>query len=118
MPGKCARGMVLEIELGPKVGDETTKARPCVVVQNDIGNKNSSLTIVAPITKAEGLRLYPVVVFVAKGNGGLPMDSVVLCNHLHTVVEDRFGKVYGQLDAQTMSRIDAALKISLALEQK
>jgi len=34
----CTRGAVLEVNLDPTVGSEANKTRPCVVVQNDIGN--------------------------------------------------------------------------------
>ncbi len=116
MPGKCVRGTVLDLDLDPAVAHEIKKSRPCVVIQNDIGNKYSPITIVAAITNAENmLKLSPVNVFVPKGDGGLPKDSVVLCNQIHTVDEVRFGKVYGRLSDSTMQKVDAALRISLSL---
>jgi len=116
MPGRCARGMVIEINLDPTVGREIKKSRPCVVIQNDIGNAHSALTIVAAITDAAHVpKLYPVNVLVRKGDGGLAKDSVVLCNQIRTVDEIRFGKMYGKLSETTMKEIDKALRISLAL---
>ncbi len=116
MPGKCVRGTVLEVNLDPTVGHEIKKTRPCVVIQNDTGNKYSPLTVVAAIQGAEHVpKLYPVNVFVQKGEGGLTKDSVVLCNQLRTVDEIRFGKVYGRLSDTTMEQVDKALRISLAL---
>ncbi len=116
MPGKCIRGTVLEVNLDPVVGHETGKTRPCVVIQNDIGNARSPVTIVAVITGAEHARKrYPVDVFVRKGEGGLVKDSVVTCNQIKTVDESRLGRIYGVLTDATMKRIDEALKISLAL---
>jgi len=53
MPGKCVRGTVLDIRLDPTLGHEQRKTRPCVVIQNDIGNRYSPTTIVAVITGAE-----------------------------------------------------------------
>src|SRR5258708_11477581 len=98
MPGKCVRGMVVVVNLDPTVGHEIRKLRPCVVIQNDIGNANSHLTIVAAIEGAEHFpRLYPVNVLVKKGDGGLVKDSVVLCEQIRTVDERRFGKSYGKL---------------------
>lgn len=116
MPGKCVRGAVIEIILDPTVGHEIKKSRPCVVIQNDIGNANSHLTIVAAITDAEHVsKLYPVNVFVSKGEGGLIKDSVVLCNQIRILDEVRFGKVYGQLSQDRMGEVDQALRISLSL---
>jgi len=56
MPGKCVRGSVLDINLDPGIGPEQRKHRPCVVIQNDIGNKNAPTTIVAVITGAENIK--------------------------------------------------------------
>jgi mRNA interferase MazF len=108
--------MVIEINLDPTVGYEIRKSRPCVVIQNDVGNAYSPLTIVAALEGAEHVpKLYPVNVLVKKGEAGLAKDSVVLCNQLRTVDEQRFGKIYGKLSGPTMRKIDRALRISLAL---
>jgi mRNA interferase MazF len=116
MPGKCVRGAVVEVNLDPVVGHETAKRRPCVVIQNDIGNAASHLTIVAVITGAENVRrLFPVNVAVSQGEGGLTKDSVVLCNQLRTVDELRLGRICGMLSHATMQKVDQALRISLAL---
>ena len=116
MPGKCARGAVIKINLDPVVGHEIRKARPCVVIQNDVGNAHSHLTIVAAIEGAEHVpKLYPVNVLVRKGEGGLTKDSVVLCNQIRTVDESRFVEFFGKLSDPTMTAVDRALRISLAL---
>jgi mRNA interferase MazF len=109
--------MVLDVNLDPTLGHEQAKIRPCVVIQNDIGNKYSPVTIVAVITGAENVpKLYPGNVLVHKGEGGLSKDSVVLCNQIRTVDEVRFGKAHGQFSLAVMKRIDHALKISLQLD--
>jgi mRNA interferase MazF len=116
MPGKVVRGMVVEVRLDPTIGHEIRKKRPCVVIQNDIGNKNSPLVIVATITGAEHTRKAPPIwIFVPKGEGGLDKDSYVLCHQIRTVDETRLGQIYGQLSAKTMKEVDEALRISLAL---
>ncbi len=116
MPGKVVRGTVLDIQLDPTVGHETAKTRPCVVIQNDIGNAHSPVTIVAVITGAENVRkLYPVNVRVPQGEGGLTKDSVILCDQIRSVDERRFGTIHGVLTDATMKNVDAALKISLGL---
>src|SRR5215469_12460173 len=115
MPGKCVRGAVIEVNLDPVVGSEANKIRPCVVIQNDVGNRFSPLVIVAAITGAENVpRQYPVDVRVSKGEGGLTKDSVVQCNQIRSVDEKRL-RTLGQLRAVTMAKVDQALRISLAL---
>lgn len=117
MPGRCSRGTILQISLDPTVGHEIKKSRPCLVVQNDIGNKYSPMTIVVPIEGAEHVaKLYPINVFIPSGEGGLDKDSVALCNQIRCVDEARFGKVYGVVSRETMEKVGQALKISLDLK--
>ena len=116
MPGRVTRGMIVEVNLDPTMGHEIQKKRPCVVIQNDIGNQNSVLTIVAALTGAEHIRKpLPIWVFVPAGEGGIEKDSYVLCNQIRSVDEKRLGKIYGQLSRATMEKVDQALRISLAL---
>jgi mRNA interferase MazF len=116
MPGKVTRGAVVDVNLDPTVGHEIKKTRPCVVIQNDIGNRFSPLTIVAPIWGAEHFKKpHPVQVFVKAGDGGTAKDSYVLCNQIRFVDEVRLGVIYGKLKQETMKQVDAALKISLGL---
>jgi len=116
MPGKCVRGAVVEVNLDPVVGSEANRIRPCVVIQNDIGNRFSPIVIVAAITGAENVpRKYPVDVPVPKGEGGLVKDSVVQCNQIRSIDEKRLVRTLGQLGTATMTKVDKALKISLAL---
>lgn len=116
MPGLVSRGAVVKVNLDPAIGSEPNKMRPCVVIQNDIGNKFSSVFIVATITDVEHVpKRYPVDVYVAKGEGGLEKDSVVQCNLIRCVSEKRLAGTYGHFSADTMEKVDQALKISLAL---
>jgi mRNA interferase MazF len=123
VPGKVTRGTVVVINLDPPppgqtpVGHEISKLRPCVVIQNDIGNKNSSVVIVAALGDAERFsRPLPVWVLVKKGEGGTDKACYVLCNQVHSVDEKRFVKILGKLDDKTMEDVDKALKISLGLK--
>lgn len=116
MSAKCVRGTVLQVNLDPSVGREIAKARPCVVVQNDVGNKYSDITIVAAITGAENVKkVSPICVTVPRGEAGLGKDSIILCNQIRTVDGSHFGTVLGNLRDATMARVDEALKISLGL---
>lgn len=45
------QGQIVYVDLGEGEGSEQFGIRPCVVIQNDTGNKFSTTTIVAPITK-------------------------------------------------------------------
>jgi len=116
MPGKVTRGTVVEVNLDPIIGREIAKSRPCVVIQNDVGNAASHCTIVAAVSGAEHHpRLLPFFAFVPKGQGGLTKDSYVLANQLRTVEEARFVRICGKLSKEIMKAVDDALRISLSL---
>ncbi len=110
------RGDVVDIDFEPVRGHEIGKTRPAVVVQNDIGNRYSPLVIVSPIRGAEHIKkLYPVIVHVEKGDGGLDKDSVVQCDQLKSMDKSRIVRKRGHLASSIMEKIDIALKHSLAL---
>jgi mRNA interferase MazF len=116
MVGKPFRGMVVEVSLDPVVGHEQGKSRPCVVIQNDVGNRFSSTTIIAPLTGARHIpNPSPIYVLVKGGDGGTNKDSFVLCDQIRTVDQRRFRSVYGALSPETMARVDSALLVSLGL---
>jgi mRNA interferase MazF len=116
MREEIRRGTIVEVKLDPAIGSEASKKRPCVVIQNDVGNRASPLTIVAAIIGAEHVPAVTAIdVAVPRGEGGLLKDSVVKCNHLRSIDAQRIGRSFGRLTAETMARVDAALRISLDL---
>jgi mRNA interferase MazF len=91
------------------------KTRPAVVVQNDVGNKNSSTSIIAPATGT--YRGYPFEVLVEASDSPFEKDSSVRLDQIHVVsIETRIQSVVGSLDKATMAEIDDALKVSLGLD--
>ena len=116
MTGKPFRGMVVEVDLDPVIGHEQGRTRPCVVLQNDIGNRFASTTIVAPLTDAAHIpKASPIYVLVKQDDGGTAKDSFVLCDQVRTIDQRRLRRVYGAVAPETMAAIDAALRISLGL---
>ncbi|MFC6614671.1 type II toxin-antitoxin system PemK/MazF family toxin [Halopenitus salinus] len=109
------RGDVVVVRLDPAEGHEMRKTRPAVVVQNDVGNQNSSTTIVAPATGTP--RGYPFEVIVEADGSPFEKDSAIRLDQIRAVsVEKRIHSVAGRLDGETMNEVDDALKLSLGLE--
>jgi mRNA interferase MazF len=108
------RGEIWTVDLEPVVGSEQGKARPGLIIQNDIGNQYSPVLIVAEITSGDDAR-YDVQVEVKAPEGGLRHNSIVLLNQIRTIDKRRVGRYWGRLSAQTMQRVDEAIKISLGL---
>jgi len=116
MTAKPFRGMVVEVNLDPVVGHEQGRSRPCAVIQNDVGNRFSSTTIVVPLTDASHIKVpSPIYVLVRKGDGGATKDSCLLCDQIRTVDQRRFRRIHGVLSSETMVAVDKALQISLGL---
>lgn len=108
------RGDVVIVRLDPAEGGELKKTRPAVVVQNDIGNRNSSTTIVAPATGT--YRGYPFEVQVPADGTPFEKNSSVRLDQIRTVsIQRRIHSVVGSLRTATMTRVDEALKVSLGL---
>jgi mRNA interferase MazF len=116
-PSGIVRGDVVEVNLDPAIGTEIKKTRPCVVVQNNVGNRFSQRTIIVPATGAEHIvKPFPIHVPVAAGEGGFSKPSVVLCDQIRVVDKSRLVRTLGHLSSSTMEKVDAALKISLGLK--
>lgn len=109
------RGDVVIVRLDPAEGHEMKKTRSAVVVQNDVGNANSSSTIVAPTTGT--YRRYPFEVLVEADGSPFEKDSSIRLDQIRVVsIEKRIHSVVGELDTQVMERVDGALKLSLGLD--
>jgi mRNA interferase MazF len=108
--------MIVEVDLDPVVGHEQGRSRPCVVVQNNAGNRFSSMTIVVPLTDSTHIRRPSAIyVLVKKGEGGLRKDSVLLSDQIRAVDLVRVHRMIGVLSPETMAAVDRALLISLGL---
>ncbi|HMS34202.1 MAG TPA: type II toxin-antitoxin system PemK/MazF family toxin [Ignavibacteria bacterium] len=111
------RGDIYLINLDPVIGKEIGKARPSVIIQNNIGNKFSPVTIIVPVSSIKEItKPLPIMVFIEKGEGGLKEDSYADCGQIRTVDKvERLITKYGKLDKLKMLEIDKALKISVSL---
>jgi mRNA interferase MazF len=110
------RGDIVVVELDPTRGSEQRGTRPCLVVQNDVGNKNAPTTVVVPFTTSFGDKLYPFEILVRADECALREDSVVNCSQLRTVsVEQRITENLGAVPSARMDEVDTALEYSLGL---
>jgi len=112
------RGDVYLVNLDPIVGNEIGKARPAVIIQNDIGNKFSPITIIAPIASTKEItKPLPIMISLQKGEGGLKEESYVDCGQIRTIDKDkRLITKIGSLNKIKMLEVDKALIISIALK--
>lgn len=113
---KIWRGNIYHADLDPVIGSEQGGIRPVLIIQNNRGNQYSPTVIVAAITSRKKAKL-PTHVYLHEIKG-LGKHSVVLLEQLRTIDKTRLRKCIGRLSGQEMSKIDKALKISIALKNE
>jgi mRNA interferase MazF len=113
------RGDVVLV-LYPFASGRGASRRPALIVQNDQDNRRLDNTIIAQITTNVRRAREPTQLLIERSTlegqqAGLLHDSVVSCNNLATVHEDRINRVIGHLPDPLMRRIDGCLKSALGL---
>ena len=110
------RGEIYLTALDPTIGREIQKTRPALIIQNDVSNELSGITIVAPVTSTVRFPLNPLHVLLgADLMTGLSVTSVALFNQIRALDTSRLIKRIGRIDDKTMEQVDEAIKISLGL---
>ena len=108
------RGEIYYADLSPVKGSEQGGMRPCLIIQNNVGNKFSPCTIVAIITTRTTKAKLPTQLWLPT-SCGLPRNSMVECEQIRTIDKRRLGEKCGEVDPQTMKVINECLKISVGL---
>ena len=84
-------------------------------MSNNSADKYSPLVTVVVASTTAPRRSYPFVVEIPQG-ANVPERSWIHCNQIRTVDKgSRFGRYYTSLDADTMRKVDGALRVQLAL---
>ena len=110
----CKRGEIYYADLSPIKGSEQGGVRPCLIIQNDVGNKFSPCTIVAIITTRTTKAKLPTQLWLPT-SCGLPRNSMVECEQIRTIDKKLLGEKCGGVDSATMREIDKCLKISVGI---
>lgn len=106
------RGEIWWVNLDPTIGCETQKTRPCLILQNDVGNQRSSTTIVAPLLR--GSKTYPFVVNVKPTpQNGLDHERHISLNQMRAVDMRRMKEKLGVLEDSYWEKIEMAVSIEL-----
>ena len=72
------RGDIYLVEFDPTRGHEIRKTRPALIIQNDIGNRYSPITIVAAISSKFETPPHPIDVIIETAESGLTQRSAVV----------------------------------------
>ena len=107
------RGELYYADLSPVVGSEQGGVRPVLVVQNDVGNKYSPTVIAAAVTSKINKAKLPTHIELPCNSYGLQKDSVILLEQIRTLDKRGLKERIGELNENTMTRVDKAILISL-----
>ncbi|MDG2990805.1 type II toxin-antitoxin system PemK/MazF family toxin [Candidatus Synechococcus calcipolaris G9] len=106
------RGEIWWVDLRPAVGYETAKKRPCLILQNDVGNTFGNTTIIAPIMP--GIKTFPFVVnIVPTPENRLDKERHINFSQLRAVDYQRVKNKLGTLESIYWQEIEKAVNIEL-----
>ena len=92
----------------------TCGRRPCIIVQNDIGNEFSPTTIVVPLTtKLKKLEMKTHVLLINPLHEDI--NSMALCEQVLTVSKSNIVGYVGELNENDMMRVSVGLMCSLGI---
>jgi mRNA interferase MazF len=110
------RGQLWWADLADPRGSAPGKRRPVLVVQEDSLTRSRLRTVmVVPITSNLRRAAAPGNVTLARSHSGLKVESVALVCQVLTIDKDFLTAHIGTLPASSMARIDAGLRLTLAL---
>lgn len=94
------QGDIIYVDLGTPIGSEQGGIRPCIVLQNDIGNKFSPTIIVAAITsELKNLNMPTHFIIENYDEVGLKEKSMIMFEQIRSIDKRRikYEKPFGNL---------------------
>jgi mRNA interferase MazF len=99
------QGEIHFADLSPIQGHEQGGARPVLVIQNNILNRNLSTVIVLPLTSNLDTRDHLTTFFLNQKTTELPMDSVVLIHQIRTIDQSRLKRKISSVSPEVLKSI-------------
>lgn len=109
------RGDIWVADLNPIRGSEQAGTRPVLIFQNDVLNAFTTTVLAIPLTTNLRRAALPSCVQVAKGEGGLASDSVVLCHQLRVLDKSRLLHKIGTASSQTIAAVESCVLFTLGI---
>lgn len=110
------RGELYYADLDPVFGHEQGGTRPVLILQNDVGNYYSPTLIVTAATRRTFKKpSQPTHVVLDDAEGLAP--SLFMLEVIRTIDKRRVRSYVGRLTEEQMEQIDAALRVSLHLDE-
>lgn len=109
------RGDIYWVNFGVQKGSEQSGLRPAVIVQNDVGNKYSPITLVCPMT-SKVKKQMPTHVVLNPEDCGIEKLSTVLCEQSRIIDKSRLLDKFGEItEPNIIEDINEKIMISFGL---
>lgn len=97
------------VNLGPTIGAEIKKKRPCLIVSPDEINTYLQTVIIVPLTSTQ--RILPTRILIkATPQSGLSNDSYAVLDRLKTVDKSRLSAPIGEISEEEKHAVSDILK--------
>lgn len=113
---KIVRGAIFYADLGNTIGSEEKGIRPVLIVQNDIGNRFSPTTIIAPISTQKTDKL-PNHVLIKQFDKIRP-NSIILLEQIRVIDKSRLKGFVTTLNEEQIIEVNNALIHTLDIKFK
>jgi mRNA interferase MazF len=110
------RGGIYLAVLDSVVGRKISKARPVIVVSNDMNNELSGTVTILPVASCNTKKTYPFEAYLPKKTGNIPKNSKVKADQFYTLDKARFVKFIGTANIEIMQQIESAIRIHLDMK--
>ncbi len=117
MINRIRRNEIYLANLGNTVGSEERGIRPVLIIQNDIGNKHSTTTIIIPITsRLEKQNSIPTHIRI-KAFGKMKCEATIMAEQIKVIDKKRLLHRIDILPEKYVEIVNNAIKIATDLQE-
>lgn len=111
------RGSIVWVDLGKTRGDNIQRGkRLAIVIQNNMGNKHSTTSIIVPLTTQIKKIIMPThFTLKSKHYNFLKKDNMILAEQIRTVNKNNILRVIGVLEKDDMIKLNRAIYNSIMI---
>lgn len=118
MINRIRRNEIYLANLGNTVGSEERGIRPVLIIQNDIGNKHSTTTIIIPMTKRIEERFaIPTHIRINKF-GKMKHEATIMAEQIKVIDKKRLLHRIDILPEKYIEIVNNAIKIATDLQER
>lgn len=104
------------MDFSPAVGSEIRDPHPALIISvDDLNLSPWGLIVVCPISTFRKEKPFRLHVLLAPPEGGIKHASVIRCDQIKSVSIRRFSEKWGNIETNTMQKVDYILKRILGL---